>query len=108
MVLFFFYQAEDGIRDLVRSRGLGDVYKRQLFRLFLRVRADTQPPQGLFPRSAAFATHADDAARERIFAPIFALVGLFLSRLRWLQEGRVHVYVLYIALTLLALLLFAL
>ena len=32
MVLFF--QAEDGIRDLVRSRGLGDVYKRQdYFRL---------------------------------------------------------------------------
>mgnify|MGYP003376822134 CR=1 FL=1 len=32
IVLFlrlFFFQAEDGIRDLVRSRGLGDVYKRQ-------------------------------------------------------------------------------
>ena len=31
MVLFGFvlFQAEDGIRDLVRSRGLGDVYKRQ-------------------------------------------------------------------------------
>ena len=28
-LLFFFFQAEDGIRDLVRSRGLGDVYKRQ-------------------------------------------------------------------------------
>ncbi len=27
--IFFFFQAEDGIRDLVRSRGLGDVYKRQ-------------------------------------------------------------------------------
>ena len=27
----FFFQAEDGIRDLVRSRGLGDVYKRQGF-----------------------------------------------------------------------------
>ena len=25
----FFFQAEDGIRYLVRSRGLGDVYKRQ-------------------------------------------------------------------------------
>ena len=25
----FCCQAEDGIRDLVRSRGLGDVYKRQ-------------------------------------------------------------------------------
>ena len=29
--LFFFFQAEDGIRDLVRSRGLGDVYKRQVY-----------------------------------------------------------------------------
>ena len=29
LLLFFFFQAEDGIRDLVRSRGLGDVYKRQ-------------------------------------------------------------------------------
>ena len=28
-VCLFFFQAEDGIRDLVRSRGLGDVYKRQ-------------------------------------------------------------------------------
>ena len=28
-VYFVFFQAEDGIRDLVRSRGLGDVYKRQ-------------------------------------------------------------------------------
>ena len=28
-LLCFFFQAEDGIRDLVRSRGLGDVYKRQ-------------------------------------------------------------------------------
>ena len=29
MLCVFFFQAEDGIRDLVRSRGLGDVYKRQ-------------------------------------------------------------------------------
>ena len=27
--LFFFFQAEDGIRDAQESRGLGDVYKRQ-------------------------------------------------------------------------------
>ena len=30
LIFIFFFQAEDGIRDLVRSRGLGDVYKRQL------------------------------------------------------------------------------
>ena len=36
---FFFFQAEDGIRDLVRSRGLGDMYKRQV-----PVVALTEPP----------------------------------------------------------------
>ena len=30
MSMYFLCQAEDGIRDLVRSRGLGDVYKRQV------------------------------------------------------------------------------
>ena len=29
-----FLQAEDGIRDLVRARRLGDVYKRQVEALF--------------------------------------------------------------------------
>ena len=28
--IFFFFQAEDGIRDAQESRGLGDVYKRQM------------------------------------------------------------------------------
>ena len=28
-IFVFFFQAEDGIRDVERSRGLGDVYKRQ-------------------------------------------------------------------------------
>ena len=38
----FFFQAEDGIRDLVRSRGLGDVYKRQG-----QDRVDQQRPAGV-------------------------------------------------------------
>ena len=37
MCVFFFFQAEDGIRDRSPSRGLGDVYKRQ---------GQLQPPQG--------------------------------------------------------------
>ena len=31
LLVFLCVQAEDGIRDLVRSRGLGDVYKIQAF-----------------------------------------------------------------------------
>ena len=41
----FFFQAEDGIRDLVRSRGLGDVYKRQ--RLALAWTLAHDPPLSL-------------------------------------------------------------
>eukprot|EP00658_Telonema_sp_P-2_P063263 TRINITY_DN51986_c0_g1_i1.p1 TRINITY_DN51986_c0_g1~~TRINITY_DN51986_c0_g1_i1.p1 ORF type:complete len:120 (+),score=27.58 TRINITY_DN51986_c0_g1_i1:27-386(+) len=36
--MFFFFQAEDGIRDAQESRGLGDVYKRQG-----RINASTRP-----------------------------------------------------------------
>mgnify|MGYP003381477926 CR=1 FL=1 len=39
----FFFQAEDGIRDLVRSRGLGDVYKRQIYASTHRI-----PPKAFF------------------------------------------------------------
>ena len=35
-VVVFFFQAEDGIRYLVRSRGLGDVYKRQAWNTKVR------------------------------------------------------------------------
>ena len=34
LVFGFLFQAEDGIRGLVRSRGRGDVYKRQIVILF--------------------------------------------------------------------------
>src|SRR5674536_371405 len=36
-VWFFFFQAEDGIRDAQESRGLGDVYKRQQLDLLARL-----------------------------------------------------------------------
>ena len=53
----FFFQAEDGIRDLVRSRGLGDVYKRQGERCSLKrddvpffTRVEEDFPFGQIPR----------------------------------------------------------
>ena len=39
----FFFQAEDGIRDLVRSRGLGDVYKRQIENKGIIISTKTDP-----------------------------------------------------------------
>ena len=51
----FFCQAEDGIRGLVRSRGLGDVYKRQ---------GDSQPVIEDAPKDVAAAAGALPAVNQ--------------------------------------------
>ena len=56
LAVVFFFQAEDGIRDLVRSRGLGDVYKRQ-------PHADAGHP-GQRLQGQAMDLHREDAHRR--------------------------------------------
>ena len=46
-VFFFFFQAEDGIRDFCLSRGLGDVYKRQVNE-YLTLIGEKELPLNLF------------------------------------------------------------
>jgi formate hydrogenlyase subunit 3/multisubunit Na+/H+ antiporter MnhD subunit len=76
----------------------------ELFAPVLRTRRRLDAPAGLFPKGASLATETPDVCREALFRPAFLLVGWALARLGWLQQGRVHLYVLYIALTLLVLL----
>ena len=59
----FFFQAEDGIRDLVRSRGLGDVYKRQVAQLLAVIGGDHD--DGVVPL-AAVAQGLPDAAEVMV------------------------------------------
>ena len=73
--MFFFFQAEDGIRDLVRSRGLGDVYKRQVLCWhYPALVAFTAPDEDDLARDVAALLHPEyhycllytsDAADER-------------------------------------------
>ncbi|MBI3757163.1 MAG: hypothetical protein HY267_04220 [Deltaproteobacteria bacterium] len=74
------------------------------FASLLRPQRTLVLPQGLFPRDAALSTETEDISRRYLFQPAFALIGRSLSSLRWLQQGQIQLYVLYIALTLLALL----
>ena len=73
--LLVFVQAEDGIRDLVRSRGLGDVYKRQVG-MSCAGMSSVQPPMttslltrlivsGAFCKACACLLYTSDAADER-------------------------------------------
>ncbi|NUQ62896.1 MAG: oxidoreductase [Pirellulales bacterium] len=75
-----------------------------LFRMFVRPRVDLRPPEGLFPIRGRYASQVPDLFREYFFGPVFAGIAWVASRLRWLQQGRIQLYVLYIALTVLVLL----
>jgi hypothetical protein len=74
------------------------------FTPLFRLRPTLIAPQGLFPKKAAFSQEIRDPAKELIYRPAFRLVGRLLAGLRWLQRGYLHVYVLYIGVTLVALL----
>ena len=74
----------------------------------LRINSRIFPPSGLFPRAASFSTDVPGGSREYIYQPIFTWVAATLNRFRWLQRGKTHIYVLYIAITLVALLIWKL
>jgi hydrogenase-4 component B len=79
-----------------------------LFALLLRSRQQLVLPEGLFPSRASLSTETPDVFTRGLYVPVFTAIARRLSALRWLQHGRVHLYVLYIALTLVALLIWKL
>jgi len=75
-----------------------------LFTPMTGTRRRLAPAVGFFPQAASFTSETPDPCRERVYRPVFAALERTLAPLRWLQHGRVQLYVLYIALTLLVLL----
>jgi len=53
-------------------------------------------PRGLFPAGAAFDSECPDPLSERIYYPFFERWAATFSRLRWIQQGKIHIYVVYI------------
>lgn len=76
----------------------------EAFRLILRPRRVLDSPRGVFPEHAALRTETPDVFRTGFFDPLFRRAARMLGALRWLQHGRVQLYVLYITAALLALL----
>ena len=70
----------------------------------LRTRKDVVRPIGLIAKVATLWTETPDMNREYLYAPAFRGIGALIARLRWLQHGRLHLYVLYVALTIVFLL----
>jgi formate hydrogenlyase subunit 3/multisubunit Na+/H+ antiporter MnhD subunit len=75
-----------------------------LFQPLLGTKKKVLSPDGLFPAKAALHTETPDLSREEMYRPMFERGEVWLSQLRWLQHGNVQLYILYIAATLIALL----
>ncbi len=75
-----------------------------IFRILLRSRQALHPPVGYFPRSGGFRSETPDVFSARIYRPLQWWIERMSLKLRWLQHGRVHLYLLYIFVTLVVLL----
>ena len=75
-----------------------------LFGPLLGTKKKISPPHGLFPEEAALKTTTPDISHEQMYRPVFERINEWLSRLHWVQHGKVQLYVLYIAVTLIVLL----
>jgi hydrogenase-4 component B len=71
-----------------------------------RVRQDG--PEGYFPARAMYEEHLGDMAGERILTPSSRSFVRALSRVRIIQQGRIQLYLVYIAITLIVLLIWQL
>ena len=80
----------------------------RIFQPFLRIKDEGTAPAGLFPVPTERYTHGRDIATDSVAVPLFRAIAWLAQQVRWLQHGRVQLYVLYIAVTLLALLLWKL
>ncbi len=78
---------------------------RASFASLLRTRTHARLPGALFPaHPGQFDSRASDIVDAACVEPGFTALKALLARVHWFQHGRLHVYILYIALTLLGLL----
>lgn len=77
----------------------------EIFEALLQTHQSFTGSDELFPQRAEFHTRTDDPYQSHLFRPIFHGISRGMASLRPLQQGKVQFYVLYIAITLLALLL---
>lgn len=66
----------------------------------LRPRFDVRSPTGLFPKPGAFVGSSDDPLTRAVYEPSLARAADWFSRLRWVQQGAVQLYVFYVLVAL--------
>jgi hydrogenase-4 component B len=80
------------------GRSFAEMIAEHLLPRFLRPHTTRQGPQGLFPSKSDFGSDCPDPVSEKVYEPFFRRWAERFSRLRILQQGQVHIYLIYILL----------
>jgi hydrogenase-4 component B len=82
------------------ARAFAELFGAKLLPEKLRPRFSRAAAHAIFPEPSTFASACDDPLTRGVYDPVFAGVGDRLARLRWLQQGIPHIYILYILVVL--------
>jgi formate hydrogenlyase subunit 3/multisubunit Na+/H+ antiporter MnhD subunit len=79
-----------------KAEGYSEFAHNHLLPQGLRPEVSRQRPHTLFPATVVFFQHSREAILQRGYKPIFSYLAERCVRLRWLQQGKQHLYLLYI------------
>jgi hydrogenase-4 component B len=83
------------------GRAFSELFTSGILPRALGPRLNAELPSGLFPTSARIETTATDPVTRSVYEPFFERWASRFVQLRFMQQGILHVYVLYILVTLL-------
>jgi NADH:ubiquinone oxidoreductase subunit 5 (subunit L)/multisubunit Na+/H+ antiporter MnhA subunit len=81
------------------AEGYAELAQQHLLSRWLRPTLSGGHPTGLFPPPETLRQEAPDPFLRRFYLPLLAAVAERCWRLRWLQQGKLHAYLLYVFLT---------
>jgi hydrogenase-4 component B len=84
------------------GRSIAEWLTERLTPGFFRPGVEVAAPRGLFPAEATLVVRVDEPFADRVVLPHARRWAKHAARLRWVQQGRLPLYLLYIFLTLLA------
>jgi len=90
--------ADPNPRMQYTARGFSEILARVLPPWTRPVLAQDEP-EGLFPAAARFSSALDDPLTRTVYEPLMLACATRFTRLRFLQQGNVHIYILYILTT---------
>lgn len=96
------YAAPDARMQYTASSFAGPI--TTLFAALLGTQSKGRKVEGYFPESASYHSETPDMATDKLYAPLFRLFDRLVAPIRRVQHGNLNGYLLYIAITLVLLL----